>query len=109
MEIVMTRDEERKLRRKMRKVIRRAKNILAIGAVIGAFIIVGHIESHYSVEARVVDLNEYTYTVIDADGYDWTFEDDRLFPVGTKVKMKFHNNVTKTRADDQLVKVSPIK
>ena len=71
--------------------------------------ICGSIENHYKTEAEIVEIDGYTYTAVDVDGDEWKFEDDKLFPVGTKVKLKLFNNLTVSIEDDEIVKVKPIR
>lgn len=110
MQIYLTKQEERKLKRAIRKTIKTVKTTLAVIFVIGIFIICGHIDSHYKIEAEITDLDGYTYTAVDVAGYEWQFEDDTLFPIGTRVKLKMFNHCThSSRVDDEIVKVKPVK
>ena len=106
MQIIMTREEKRKVRR----FIRRAIAVLEFASLLAIFIICGHIDSHYKIEAEITDLDGYTYTAVDVAGYEWQFEDDTLYPVGTRVKLKMFNHCThSSRVDDEIVKVKPVK
>ena len=106
----MTREEQRKVKRFIRKTKERAKVAFVAIYFVGALIICGNIDSHYKIEAEITELNGYTYTAVDIAGYEWKFSDDTLYPVGTKVKLKMHNNCThNSRVDDEIVKVKPMK
>ena len=106
----MTREEQRKVKRFIRKTKERAKVAFVAIYFVGALALVGHIEHHYTIGAKVTELDGYTYTVVDEAGYEWKFTDDTLFPVGTKVKLKMFTNCThNSRVDDEIVKVKPVK
>ena len=110
MQLVLTREEKRR----MRRFIRKAADTLAVTSILSLiitlFILCGRFESRYTIEAKVVNIEGYVYTVEDVAGYEWKFEDDRLFPEGTRVKLKMYNSLTdNTRMDDEIVKVKHIK
>ena len=109
MQVILTREEKRKVRR----FIRRTKENLKIGLVLAyiviAFIICGRIETQYKIEAKITELNGYTYTAVDVAGYEWKFIDERLFPEGTNVKLKMYNGLTTTRNDDTVLDIKPMK
>ena len=110
MQIYLKKQEERKLKRAIRKTIKTVKTTLAVIFVIGIFAICGNIESRYKIEAEITDLDGYTYTAVDIAGYEWKFTDDKLYPVGTKVKLKMFNHLTHSnRVDDEIIDVKPMK
>lgn len=81
------------------------KMILITTLVVVAFLIVGHIESHYTTIATVTYANSDGYiTAIDEDGEVWAFYGDN-FLNGDKVKLTFFTNCTDTIYDDKIVKV----
>lgn len=80
------------------------KVILITILAIVAFLIVGHIESHYTTMATVTYTNSDGYiTAIDEDGEVWAFYGDN-FSNGDKVKLTFFTNCTDTIHDDEIVK-----
>ena len=110
MQIYLTRQEERKLKRAIRRAKENLKLALAVAYFIAALIICGRIDHYYKIEAEITDLDGYTYTAVDVAGYEWKFEDDTLFPVGTNVKLKMFNHLThSSRVDDEIIKVTPMK
>lgn len=110
MQIYLTRQEERRIKRAIRRAKEKAKVAFVAVYFIVALAVVGHFENHYTIEAKVFDLDGYTYTVVDDAGYEWKFTDDTLYPVGTRVKLKMFNHCThSSRVDDEIVKVKPVK
>lgn len=110
MKVVLTMREKRNIRVFIRRAKKTAKVVLVAGLFTVAFAICGNVESKYKIEAEITDLQGYTYTAVDVAGYEWKFEDDTLFPVGTKVKLKMFNHCTdNSRADDEIVKVKPVR
>lgn len=80
------------------------KTILIATLAIVAFLIIGHIESHYTTMATVTYINSDGYiTAIDEDGEVWAFYGDN-FSNGDKVKLTFFTNCTDTIYDDEIVK-----
>lgn len=71
--------------------------------VITAFLIVGHIETHYSMIATVTYINNNDYvTVVDSKGDTWAFYGTD-FSIGDKVKLKMFTNCTDSIYDDEVV------
>ena len=80
------------------------KAILIVTLAIVAFLIVGHIESHYTAMAVVTYTNSNGYvTAVDKNGEVWAFYGDN-FSNGDKVKLTFFTNCTDTIYDDEIVK-----
>ena len=76
----------------------------------GAFIILvsfcGYIETHYTRQATVIEVNGDVITVEDNCGYIWDFEGDG-FTVGDNVSMKMYNNTTDNIIkDDEIINVT---
>lgn len=109
MQVILTREEKRKARRIIRRTVKAVQATAVAGFFVATFALCGNIENHYKIEAEIVELEGNTYTAVDIDGDEWKFEDDKLFPVGTKVKLKLFNNLTVSIEDDEIVKVKPVK
>lgn len=109
MKVILTREEERKLRRAVSKAKHRVSSAVAVGFIVAMIILAGRVESRYSIEAKITDLDGYTYTAEDVAGYEWKFTDDKLLPVGTTVKLKMYNCLTASRADDEVENVKPMR
>lgn len=78
--------------------------LIAILAIV-AFLIVGHIESHYTTMATITYINSNGYvTAIDEKGEVWAFYGDN-FSIRDNVKLTFFTNCTDTIYDDEIVKV----
>lgn len=84
------------------------KKMFGALVLVGMFVligVVGHIETHYSVEGKVTAVNGEYVTVEDTANYEWDFCGEG-YTVGQKVKIYFDNNCTdRTRKDDKIVKV----
>jgi hypothetical protein len=109
MQIILTRAEQRKLK----KIINKTKEILKIAifsiGITTAFIISGYIESRYHIEAEVTEVDGYAYTVVDEAGYEWKFEDEnKELHIGTRVRLRMNDYLTSNRLDDKIEKVKPI-
>ena len=109
MRVIVTNEERREFRRFVRRTKEKIKNTVIVLILILLVIVAGYIECNYSIEAKITDLDGYTYTAVDVEGYTWKFEDDVLFPVGTKVKLRIHDNITHSRLDDEVWGVKRIK
>lgn len=80
------------------------KTILIVALAIVAFLIVGHIESHYTAMAVVTYTNSNGYvTAVDKNGEVWAFYGDN-FSNGDEVKLKMFTNGTDSIYDDEVVK-----
>lgn len=80
------------------------KVILITILAIVAFLIVGHIESHYTTMAVVTYINSNGYvTAVDKNGEVWAFYGDN-FSNGDEVKLKMFTNGTDSIYDDEVVK-----
>ena len=66
----------------------------------------GYIETHYTRQATVIEVNGDVITVEDNCGYLWDFEGD-CFTVGDNVSMKMYNNATDNIIkDDEIINVT---
>ena len=110
MQIIMTRTEKRRLERIIHKVANGTQIALLLGFFIALFAICCDIERNYKIDAEVVRIEGHTYTVLDKAGECWQFENDKLFPVGTKVTLKINDSCTPNIVDDdEVIKVKPLK
>ena len=110
MQVILTREEKRKVRRFIRRAVKSLTVAGIVALIVTIIILCGRVETRYNIEAEITDIDGYTYTAEDITGHEWKFDDDRLFPEGTKVKLKMHNSLTDNdRADDEILEVKPIK
>ena len=109
MQVILTRAEQRKIRRTIRKVKQTTIGTLLIIYFIATLLFCTYIEHNYKIEAQITALNGYTYTAVDKAGYEWQFIDDTIFPIGTKVKLKMYDSCTTSRVDDEVRGVVPVK
>lgn len=82
--------------------------VLVLVAVIGGLGIVGRFETHYTIDAEVVEINKYEITFEDKRGELWIWENDNdnEFTKGDKVKLYMDNNFTdNTFKDDKIVRI----
>ncbi len=89
---------------------RRIKDILFSLIFLGVFIILmgfcGYIETHYTRQATVIEVNGDVITVEDNCGYLWDFKGNG-FTVGDNVSMKMYNNTTDSIIkDDKIINVT---
>ena len=88
----------------------RKRNILTVVVVIAGLVvlvlvtgIVGYIETHYTREAEVIELESDSVVVVeDATGNEWAFEGEG-YAVGDKVTMKMHTNGTDSIITDDVI------
>ena len=89
---------------------RRIKDIL-FGLIFWGVVIIligfcGYIETHYTRQATVIEVNGDVITVEDNCGYLWDFEGDG-FTVGDNVSIKMYNNTTDNIIkDDEIINVT---
>lgn len=76
-----------------------------VGLIIGALLIGGYIDTHYTREATVVDVISDEVVVIDEFGDEWSFIGDG-YKVNDNVTLVIHNNTTmNTIADDKIIDI----
>ena len=76
-----------------------------VGIIIGALLIGGYIDTHYTREATVVDVVSDEVVVIDEFGDEWSFIGDG-YKVNDNVTLVIHNNTTmNTIADDKIIDI----
>ena len=76
-----------------------------VGIIIGALLIGGYIDTHYTREANVVDVVSDEVVVIDEFGDEWSFIGDG-YKVNDNVTLVIHNNTTmNTIVDDKIIDI----
>ena len=76
-----------------------------VGLIIGALLIGGYIDTHYTREATVVDVMSDEIVVIDEFGDEWSFIGNG-YKVNDNVTLVIHNNTTmNTIADDKIIDI----
>ena len=76
-----------------------------VGSIIGALLIGGYIDTHYTREATVVDVMSDEIVVVDEFGDEWSFIGDG-YKVNDNVTLVIHNNTTmNTIADDKIIDI----
>ena len=76
-----------------------------VGLIIGALLIGGYIDTHYTREATVVDVVSDEVVVVDEFGDEWSFIGDG-YKVNDNVTLVIHNNTTmNTIADDKIIDI----
>ena len=76
-----------------------------VGIIIGALLIGGYIDTHYTREATVVDVVSDEVVVVDEFGDEWSFIGDG-YKVNDNVTLVIHNNTTmNTIADDKIIDI----
>ena len=76
-----------------------------VGLIIGALLIGGYIDTHYTREATVVDVISDEIVVIDEFGDEWSFIGNG-YKVNDNVTLVIHNNTTmNTIADDKIIDI----
>ena len=79
-----------------------------IGFIIGALLIGGYIDTHYTREATVVKINEDEIVVEDSIQHHWSFYGED-YKIGDKIKMTMFNNYTDSNIyDDKIIKVKKV-
>ena len=74
-----------------------------VGLIIGALLIGGYIDTHYTREATVVDVVSDEIVVVDEFGDEWSFIGDG-YKVNDNITLVIHNNTTmNTIADDKII------
>ena len=76
-----------------------------VGIIIGALLIGGYIDTHYTREATVVDVMSDEVVVVDEFGDEWSFIGDG-YKVNDNVTLVIHNNTTmNTIVDDKIIDI----
>ena len=76
-----------------------------VGLIIGALLIGGYIDTHYTREASVVDVVSDEIVVVDEFGDEWSFIGDG-YKVNDNITLVIHNNTTmNTIADDKIIDI----
>lgn len=76
-----------------------------VGSIMGALLIGGYIDTHYTREATVVDVMSDEVVVIDEFGDEWSFIGNG-YKVNDNVTLVIHNNTTmNTIADDKIIDI----
>ena len=76
-----------------------------VGLIIGALLIGGYIDTHYTREATVVDVVSDEIVVVDEFGDEWSFIGDG-YKINDNVTLVIHNNTTmNTIADDKIIDI----
>lgn len=76
-----------------------------VGSIMGALLIGGYIDTHYTREATVVDVMSDEIVVIDEFGDEWSFIGNG-YKVNDNVTLVIHNNTTmNTIADDKIIDI----
>ena len=76
-----------------------------VGLIMGALLIGGYIDTHYTREATVVDVVSDEVVVIDEFGDEWSFIGNG-YKVNDNVTLVIHNNTTmNTIADDKIIDI----
>ena len=76
-----------------------------VGLIIGALLIGGYIDTHYTREATVVDVVSDEVVVVDEFGDEWSFIGNG-YKVNDNVTLVIHNNTTmNTIADDKIIDI----
>ena len=76
-----------------------------VGLIMGALLIGGYIDTHYTREATVVDVVSDEVVVIDEFGDEWSFIGSG-YKVNDNVTLVIHNNTTmNTIADDRIIDI----
>lgn len=96
----------KKMNRRTKRVI---ETIMSVVLMIVMFVIApgmtGYIDTHYTMNCEVTNIDKNIITVIDSTGNLWDFCGDELLK-GDAVKVTFFNNTTdSTREDDEIIKV----
>ena len=107
MQIILTKQEQRKLRRIIRKVKRAIPYTIAITFLVGLIGAIGYSETHYTIEATVIECADNVYKLEDIVGDVWEYEKDETeYEVGTDVTLIMHNGYTyNTKEDDMIVRI----
>ena len=76
-----------------------------VGLIIGALLIGGYIDTHYTREATVVDVVSDEIVVVDEFGDKWSFIGDG-YKINDNVTLVIYNNTTmNTIADDKIIDI----
>lgn len=82
---------------------------IVLSFLLFAVYVCGRIDTEYTVEAEITNLEGYTYTAVDVTGFEWVFEHDMLFPVGTDVELRVFHAFSSSKWDDSIKDVKTIK
>lgn len=76
-----------------------------VGLMIGALLIGGYIDTHYTREATIVDVVSDEVVVVDEFGDEWSFIGDG-YEVNDNVTLVIYNNTTmNTIVDDEIIDI----
>ena len=76
-----------------------------VGLIMGALLIGGYIDTHYTREATVVDVVSDEVVVVDEFGDEWSFIGDG-YKVNDNVTLVIYNNTTmNTTVDDEIIDI----
>lgn len=82
--------------------------LIALTALMSAFLTAAYVENHYTMNAEVVAVNGKILTFEDTTGNLWEAE-DLNFRLNDKVEITFDDNHTTTRRDDIIIRVKDNK
>ena len=68
--------------------------------------IVGHIETHYTMKCKVIEIENNIVILEDPAGYCWEVENETLYLDETYTVTFFTNGTDNTRLDDEIKKIS---
>lgn len=74
---------------------------IVLSFIIGMFMLVGYIETHYTVKAKIVEIDGNTYTVETKNGHQFKFELPE-YEVGDSVELNMVTNNTDNFYDDEI-------
>ena len=90
------------------KIAEMVKEFIMMVVCVAVFIvpcaIAEDIQYTYSMDGVISEVDGMDVSVVDEDGEEWLFVGDG-FSVGDEVRIKFFNNDTKDRLDDEIEKV----
>ena len=92
----------------MRKIKEVIIGMLLVGTIFVGMGVVGGLETHYTMECKVISIEDKIVTIEDKTGECWEFA-SKGYTVGDKCKVTFFTNSTDKRYDDEIKKVEKIK
>lgn len=76
-----------------------------VGLMVGALLIGGYIDTHYTREATIVDVVSDEVVVVDEFGDEWSFIGDD-YEINDNVTLVIYNNTTmNTIVDDEIIDI----
>lgn len=81
--------------------------IVFLVSLIAICCIIGYVESHYSKNGYVAEINENEVVIVDDNGHEWVWlEEEPTYQRGDKVKMTMYTNHTDGNIfDDEIIKI----